>query len=53
MKLAIVEDREEDKFEHSTVVKCWECDPQYGAELHGATTNSKVCPPVFYSARRP
>ncbi|KII83872.1 hypothetical protein PLICRDRAFT_46628 [Plicaturopsis crispa FD-325 SS-3] len=32
-KLAIVEDREEDKYTHVTTVKCWRCDPAQGAEL--------------------
>lgn len=32
-KLAIFEEREEDKWEHITVVKCWRCDPSNGLEL--------------------
>ncbi len=32
-KLAIVEDREEDKYEHKTVIKCWKCNPETGADL--------------------
>ncbi|EGN94266.1 hypothetical protein SERLA73DRAFT_62342 [Serpula lacrymans var. lacrymans S7.3] len=29
-KLAIVEEREENKFEHSTAIKCWKCNPEDG-----------------------
>lgn len=29
-KLAIVEEREEDKYEHVLTVKCWLCDPATG-----------------------
>jgi ubiquitin carboxyl-terminal hydrolase 5/13 len=32
-KLAIVADREEEKYEHLTVFKCWACDPVSGREL--------------------
>ncbi|KAL4244595.1 Ubiquitin carboxyl-terminal hydrolase [Abortiporus biennis] len=32
-KLAIVADREEDKYEHKTVIKCWKCNPDSGKEL--------------------
>jgi len=41
-KLAIVEEREEDKYEHLTVVKCWACDPQIGKEVPGASADPKV-----------
>ncbi|CAL1697115.1 unnamed protein product [Somion occarium] len=41
-KLAIIEDRDEDKFEHRTVVKCWKCNPETGAELADATSDSHV-----------
>src|SRR6267154_961088 len=41
-KLAILEEREEDKYEHLTVVKCWECDRQKGAELPDAVSDPKV-----------
>lgn len=34
-RLAIVEDREEDKYEHTTAVKCWKCNPHEGLELSG------------------
>jgi len=40
-KLAIVEEREEDKYEYLTVVKCWECD-QKSAEIPDATSDPKV-----------
>ena len=32
-KMAIVEDREEDKYEHRTAFKCWKCLPETGLEL--------------------
>ncbi|KAI0089709.1 ubiquitin carboxyl-terminal hydrolase 14 [Irpex rosettiformis] len=32
-KLAVLEEREEDKWEHITVLKCWRCDPSNGLEL--------------------
>ncbi|KAF7974371.1 hypothetical protein HWV62_12338 [Athelia sp. TMB] len=32
-KLAIVEDREEDKYDHVTALKCWKCDPANGVQL--------------------
>ncbi|KAJ3513622.1 hypothetical protein NLJ89_g2850 [Agrocybe chaxingu] len=41
-KLAIVEEREEDKYEHSTAVKCWTCDAQKGAIIPDAGFDSKV-----------
>ncbi|KAF8877415.1 hypothetical protein BD779DRAFT_1557507 [Infundibulicybe gibba] len=40
-KLAIVEEREEDLYEHITVVKCWKCNPQ-GLELPDALDDPKV-----------
>lgn len=40
-KLAIVEDREEDKYEHITTLKCWTCDGVSGKELRDAP-DSKV-----------
>ena len=46
-KLAIVEEREEDKYEHSTVVKCWTCDVDKGREIPEAFNDAKVrvfCP---------
>lgn len=36
-KLAIVEERDDDKYEHRTLLKCWECDPKNGLELPEAT----------------
>ncbi|KAI0935508.1 hypothetical protein AcW1_000029 [Taiwanofungus camphoratus] len=41
-KLAIVEDREEDKYEHKTVLKCWKCEPQNGLELPDAMVDPLV-----------
>lgn len=42
-KLAILEEREEDKWEHFTVIKCWKCDPVHGLELLdiGSTESAK------------
>lgn len=36
-KLAIVEDREEDKYEYRTTFKCWKCDSANGLELPDAS----------------
>ncbi|KAF9028671.1 ubiquitinyl hydrolase [Hymenopellis radicata] len=41
-KLAILEERDEDKYEHTTVVKCWLCDPSKGLELPNATKDPKI-----------
>lgn len=38
-KLAIVEEREEDKWEHHTAVKCWKCDPVNGQELRDISSS--------------
>ncbi|EED85732.1 predicted protein [Postia placenta Mad-698-R] len=35
-KLAIVEDRDEDKYEFKTVLKCWKCEPENGLEIPDA-----------------
>ncbi|PAV23372.1 ubiquitin carboxyl-terminal hydrolase 14 [Pyrrhoderma noxium] len=32
-KLAIVEEKEEDKFDHTITLKCWQCDPNAGKLL--------------------
>ena len=42
-KLAIVEDREEDKYDHVKTVKCWKCDRQRGTEVANAEADPKVC----------
>lgn len=42
-KLAIMEEREEDKYEHVTVLKCWGCDPENGKELLDVSSSEKVC----------
>ena len=39
-KLAILEEREDDKWEHHTVLKCWKCDPVGGHELADADYTS-------------
>ncbi|KAJ2912663.1 hypothetical protein MD484_g7747, partial [Candolleomyces efflorescens] len=41
-KLAIVEEREEDKYDTTTTLKCWKCDPVKGLELPGAETHAKA-----------
>jgi ubiquitin carboxyl-terminal hydrolase 5/13 len=41
-KLAIAEDREEDKYEHSMTIKCWKCDAGKGAEIGDAVVDPKV-----------
>ena len=41
-KLAITADCEEDKYEHSTVLKCWKCDPEMGAELPGFAADAEI-----------
>ncbi|KAG6841633.1 hypothetical protein C0991_009058 [Blastosporella zonata] len=41
-KLAILDDREEDRYETNTVVKCWACDAECGREVPEATGNPKI-----------
>ncbi|KAI0757733.1 ubiquitin carboxyl-terminal hydrolase 14 [Daedaleopsis nitida] len=41
-KLAIIEEREEDKYEHKTILKCWKCDPVNGLELPDASADPHV-----------
>jgi uncharacterized UBP type Zn finger protein len=41
-KLSIVEEREEDKYEHFTVVKCWACDSDKGLELPELSNDASV-----------
>ncbi|KAJ7709528.1 hypothetical protein B0H17DRAFT_228731 [Mycena rosella] len=41
-KLAIVEEREEDKYEHTTAVKCWSCDVEKGREIPEALSDPKI-----------
>ncbi|KAJ6624496.1 hypothetical protein B0H10DRAFT_2006189 [Mycena sp. CBHHK59/15] len=41
-KLSIVEEKEEDKYDHSTVVKCWTCDVEKGKEIPEALNDAKV-----------
>ncbi|KLO19657.1 ubiquitinyl hydrolase [Schizopora paradoxa] len=36
-KLAILEEREEDKYEHETIVKCWSCNASEGTKLTNVT----------------
>jgi ubiquitin carboxyl-terminal hydrolase 5/13 len=32
-KLAIVEEREEDRYDHRTALRCWKCDPVDGRAI--------------------
>ncbi|OBZ78711.1 Ubiquitin carboxyl-terminal hydrolase 14 [Grifola frondosa] len=41
-KLAIVEEREEEKYEYKTVLKCWKCDSQSGLEIPDASLDPHV-----------
>ncbi|OCB86559.1 ubiquitinyl hydrolase [Sanghuangporus baumii] len=41
-KLAIIEEREEDKFDHITTLKCWGCKSQSGRELPELSDDEKV-----------
>ncbi|EJD06187.1 ubiquitinyl hydrolase [Fomitiporia mediterranea MF3/22] len=41
-KLAIVEQREEDKFDHFTTLKCWSCESESGRELPQLAEEPKV-----------
>ncbi|KAG5220765.1 ubiquitinyl hydrolase [Salix suchowensis] len=41
-KLAIVEDREEDKYDHTLTIRCWKCDPNKGVECPNALSDPKA-----------
>ncbi|KAH7890301.1 hypothetical protein F5I97DRAFT_1834387 [Phlebopus sp. FC_14] len=41
-KLAIVQEREEDKWEHQTALRCWECDPNEGKIIVADSTITKT-----------
>ena len=41
-KLAIVEEKEEDKFDHTITLKCWQCDPNAGKLLPEVSEVKKV-----------
>ena len=41
-KLAIVEEREQVKYEYKTVLKCWKCQPKSGLEPPNASTDLHV-----------
>ncbi|KAJ2922163.1 hypothetical protein H1R20_g14933, partial [Candolleomyces eurysporus] len=41
-KLAIVEEREEDKYDTTTIIKCWKCDPAKGLELPQVAAEPQV-----------
>ncbi|KAF9218909.1 ubiquitinyl hydrolase [Gyrodon lividus] len=40
-KLAIVQEREEDKYEHRTTVRCWKCDPENGKDITADSSTTK------------
>ncbi|KAG9311206.1 hypothetical protein JVU11DRAFT_8281 [Chiua virens] len=40
-KLAIVQEREEDKYDHHTSLRCWQCDPENGKEIVGDENTTK------------
>jgi hypothetical protein len=42
-KLAINEEREEDKYEHASMFKCWKCDPRKGKEVAIDEVNASIC----------
>jgi hypothetical protein len=41
-KLAIIEEREEDNYEHVTNIKCWICDPERGIVVQEDLSDPKV-----------
>jgi len=41
-RLAIVEEREEDKYTHTTELKCWLCDPENGKIIPDGVSSGKV-----------
>ncbi|TCD66348.1 hypothetical protein EIP91_001452 [Steccherinum ochraceum] len=41
-KLAIVEERDEDKYEYKTTLKCWKCLPETGLEVLEVTNDAHV-----------
>ena len=41
-KLAIVEEKEEDKLDHTITLKCWQCDPNAGKLLPEVSEVKKV-----------
>jgi len=43
-KLAIMEEREEDKYEHTLTIRCWLCEPTGGMPIPDALQDSKVHP---------
>jgi len=47
-KLAIVEEREEDKYEHTLTIRCWLCEPTGGMPVPDALQDSKVHPSPYF-----
>jgi len=41
-KLAIVEEREEDKYEYTLTIRCWLCEPAGGMPVPDALQDVKV-----------
>jgi ubiquitin carboxyl-terminal hydrolase 5/13 len=41
-RLAIVEEREEDKYTHTTELKCWLCDSENGKIIPDGVSSGKV-----------
>jgi ubiquitin carboxyl-terminal hydrolase 5/13 len=41
-KLAIVEENDDQKYDTTSVIKCWKCNNTSGAEIPDAASNPKV-----------
>ena len=41
-KLAIAAEREEEKYDHHTVIKCWKCNPESGLELPSVSDDPHI-----------
>lgn len=48
-KLAIVQEREEDKYDHRTVLRCWKCDEVNGKAITADEATVRVFVPPFSS----
>lgn len=46
-KLAILEERDEDKYDTFTTVKCWLCDAENGKEVPEELVNDQVRETIF------
>ncbi len=48
-KLAILEEREEDKYDHETSLKCWRCNASEGAKVTSVLDEKvRLIPPPVY-----